>query len=122
MATKAANKRLLKEYASIQQQPPPFIHARPSEKNILEWHYILMGPPDSPFRGGEYHGQLLFPSDYPFKPPSIQMYTPSGSSSRLWLSLEFHSFLYSLGRFQPSTRLCLTMSDFHRSFPTQSSS
>lgn len=30
------------------------------------------GPPDSPFAGGEYHGVLLFPSEYPFKPPGIK--------------------------------------------------
>lgn len=40
----------------------------------------------------------MFPPDYPFKPPAIRMHTPSG-------------------RFQPSARLCLTISDFHpRSF------
>lgn len=40
----------------------------------------------------------MFPPDYPFKPPAIRMHTPSG-------------------RFQPSSRLCLTISDFHpRSF------
>lgn len=36
----------------------------------------------------------MFPPDYPFAPPAIRMHTPSG-------------------RFQPSTRLCLSISDFH---------
>ena len=36
----------------------------------------------------------MFPPDYPFKPPAIRMITPSG-------------------RFQTSTRLCLSISDFH---------
>jgi ubiquitin-protein ligase len=49
MATKAATKRLMKEYAALQQAPPPFIIAKPSEKNILEWHYVITGPPDSPY-------------------------------------------------------------------------
>lgn len=31
------------------------------------------GPPDSPYAGGEYHGVLLFPSEYPFKPPGIKV-------------------------------------------------
>ena len=31
------------------------------------------GPPDSPYVGGEYHGVLLFPSEYPFKPPGIKV-------------------------------------------------
>lgn len=36
----------------------------------------------------------MFPPEYPFAPPAIRMHTPSG-------------------RFQPSTRLCLSISDFH---------
>lgn len=94
MATPGATKRLTKEYASITKSPPPYIVAHPSEKNILEWHYILTGPPDTPYDGGQYWGTLTFPPDYPFAPPAIRMHTPSG-------------------RFQPSTRLCLSISDFH---------
>ncbi|CAO3633128.1 unnamed protein product [Cunninghamella echinulata] len=76
--------------------PPPYILARPVENNILEWHYVIRGPPDTPYHGGEYYGKLTFPTEYPYKPPAIRMSTPSG-------------------RFQPDTRLCLTMSDFHPS-------
>ncbi|KAL6718441.1 Ubiquitin-conjugating enzyme E2 6 [Lecanora helva] len=94
MATRAANKRLTREYATIQASPPPYIIAHPSETNILEWHYILTGPPGTPYAGGQYWGTLLFPPTYPFAPPAIRMHTPSG-------------------RFQPSTRLCLSISDFH---------
>ena len=36
----------------------------------------------------------MFPPEYPFAPPAIRMHTPSG-------------------RFQPSSRLCLSISDFH---------
>ncbi|SCZ97313.1 BZ3500_MvSof-1268-A1-R1_Chr4-2g07131 [Microbotryum saponariae] len=97
MASKQAAKRLSKEYQSMQRSPPPFVWARP---NVLEWHYILQGPSDSP---GEYWGTLLFPSDYPFAPPTIkfsyhtlQMMTPSG-------------------RFAPSQAICTSMSSFHPS-------
>lgn len=78
----------------MQREPPPFIWAAPDEKNILTWNYLIRGPPDSPFAGGEFHGVLLFPSEYPFKPPGIKMYTPSG-------------------RFQPDKKICFSMSDFH---------
>ncbi|KAG6902491.1 hypothetical protein C0995_016068 [Termitomyces sp. Mi166 len=94
MASKAAHKRLTKEYVSMQKEPPPFVWAVPDEKNILTWNYIIRGPPDSPYAGGEYHGVLLFPSEYPFKPPGIKMYTPSG-------------------RFHPDRKICFSMSDFH---------
>ncbi|KAL2063160.1 hypothetical protein VTL71DRAFT_6232 [Oculimacula yallundae] len=94
MASRAANNRLTREYKSISANPPPFIVAHPSEANILEWHYILTGPPDTPYHNGQYWGTLIFPTNYPFAPPAIRMHTPSG-------------------RFQPSTRLCLSISDFH---------
>ncbi|KAF1983691.1 UBC-like protein [Aulographum hederae CBS 113979] len=94
MATPAATKRLQREYVNIQKNPPEYINAHPSESNILEWHYVLTGPPNTPYAGGQYWGTLLFPSDYPFAPPAIRMHTPSG-------------------RFQPSNRLCLSISDFH---------
>ncbi|KAG6811074.1 hypothetical protein H0H92_009102 [Tricholoma furcatifolium] len=112
MASKAAHKRLTKEYVTMQKEPPPFVWAVPDEKNILTckadyfhlltdladcWfpgNYIIRGPPDSPYAGGEYHGVLLFPSEYPFKPPGIKMYTPSG-------------------RFHPDRKICFSMSDFH---------
>lgn len=94
MATPSAAKRLTKEYANISKSPPPYIIAHPSESNILEWHYILTGPENTPYEGGQYWGTLMFPPNYPFAPPAIRMHTPSG-------------------RFQPSTRLCLSISDFH---------
>ncbi|KAL5513021.1 UBC6 [Sanghuangporus vaninii] len=94
MASKAAFRRLTKEYVSMQQDPPPFVWAAPDEKNILHWNYIIRGPPDSPYTGGEYYGVVMFPSEYPFKPPGIKMLTPSG-------------------RFQPDKKICFSMSDFH---------
>jgi len=78
----------------MQMDPPPFVWAVPDEKNILIWNYLIRGPPDSPYTGGEYHGVLLFPAEYPFKPPGIKMFTPSG-------------------RFQPDKKICFSMSDFH---------
>ncbi|CDK25885.1 unnamed protein product [Kuraishia capsulata CBS 1993] len=94
MASKSAHKRLTKEYRAIQANPPPFIVAKASEQNILEWHYVITGPPETPYEGGQYHGTLSFPTEYPFKPPAIRMTTPNG-------------------RFQVNTRLCLSMSDYH---------
>ena len=43
---------------------------------------------------GKYHGRLVFPAEFPFKPPSIYMTTPNG-------------------RFKTETRLCLSISDYH---------
>ena len=41
-------------------------------------HYVIKGPEKSPYEGGYYHGKLVFPKDFPFKPPKIIMMTPNG--------------------------------------------
>jgi ubiquitin-conjugating enzyme E2 J2 len=89
-----ATGRLKKEAMLLARDPPPFIRAKPLEKDVLEFHYVIDGAPGTPYEGGRYHGQLRFPPEYPMKPPSVLMLTPSG-------------------RFQPGTRLCMSMSDFH---------
>jgi len=93
MASRGATKRLQKEYAALAKNPPPFILARPDEDNILDCHFIIRGP-EGVYEGGEYHGLLSFPPQYPFAPPGIRMFTPSG-------------------RFATNTKLCTSMSDFH---------
>lgn len=94
MVSRQAQKRLSKEYKAITANPPPFVEAKPNDENILEWHYIITGPPGTPYENGQYHGMLRFPAEYPYKPPGITMVTPNG-------------------RFACNTRLCLSMSDYH---------
>ena len=70
--------RLRREYMELQRNQLENIKAAPKETNIREWHYVISGQKDSPYSGGFYHGTVLFPSDYPYKPPTIRMMTPSG--------------------------------------------
>eukprot|EP00049_Salpingoeca_infusionum_P009212 m.152824 g.152824 ORF g.152824 m.152824 type:complete len:230 (+) comp14272_c2_seq4:100-789(+) len=93
-ASTQAIQRLRKEYRAIQANPPPFIEAVPLSSNILEWHYCISGLVDPPYNEGVYHGKLVFPPNYPLKPPAIYMITPNG-------------------RFATNTKLCLSISDFH---------
>ena len=89
-------RRLTRELMALLRDPmlSPKILARPLESNVLEWHYVIEGSAGTPYEGGFYHGKLLFPKEYPLKPPSVIMCTPSG-------------------RFVTDRRLCLSMSDFH---------
>lgn len=86
--------RLQQDYKNLKRDPVPYINAEPLPWNILEWHYVITGPENSPYVGGYYHGTLVFTQQYPFKPPSIYMRTPNG-------------------RFQTNRRLCLSISDYH---------
>jgi ubiquitin-conjugating enzyme E2 J1 len=61
---------------------------------MFEWHFTIRGAPDTDFAGGVYHGRILLPPEYPFKPPNIVFLTPSG-------------------RFETNTKVCLSFSSFH---------
>ncbi len=52
MAGKEAKVRLKKELLRLKKEPTPLIDANPREDNLLEWFYVLDGPPDSPYAGG----------------------------------------------------------------------
>jgi len=92
---KQALQRLKRELSLLDRSPHPNFIARPAEADMLTWHYVLFDlPVESPYAGGIYHGKLVFPREYPLKPPSILMCTPSG-------------------RFEVNKRLCLSMSDYH---------
>ncbi|XP_054640605.1 ubiquitin-conjugating enzyme E2 J2-like isoform X2 [Dunckerocampus dactyliophorus] len=93
-APTTATQRLKQDYLRIKKDPVPYVYAEPLPFNILEWHYVVKGPEKTLYEGGYYHGKLIFPRDFPFKPPSIYMITPNG-------------------RFKCNTRLCLSITDFH---------
>ncbi|CAJ1925157.1 unnamed protein product [Cylindrotheca closterium] len=94
MAPAMATARLRKELMNLKKAPPPDVLAEPDESNILKWFYGIRGASGTAFEGGIYIGKLVFPPQYPMKPPSIYMMTPSG-------------------RFEINTKLCMSMSDFH---------
>jgi ubiquitin-conjugating enzyme E2 J2 len=70
--------RLKQDYIRLKKDPVPYIVAEPLPSNLLEWHYVVRAPEDSLYKHGVYHGKLVFPSEFPFKPPAIYMTTPNG--------------------------------------------
>jgi ubiquitin-conjugating enzyme E2 D/E len=71
-----AARRLQREYAEIQQDPPVGCTAGPvNDNDFFNWEAMIFGPEDSPFNGGIFHLSIRFPSDYPFKPPIVTFKT-----------------------------------------------
>ncbi|KAG2239101.1 hypothetical protein Bca4012_023869 [Brassica carinata] len=89
-----AVKRILQEVKEMQANPSDDFMSLPLEENIFEWQFAIRGPSETEFEGGIYHGRIQLPSDYPFKPPSFLLLTPSG-------------------RFETNTKICLSISNYH---------
>ncbi|RKP24308.1 ubiquitin-conjugating enzyme/RWD-like protein, partial [Syncephalis pseudoplumigaleata] len=98
-----AVRRLLQEVRELQQDPSDAFIAYPLEDNLFEWHFTIRGTHGTAFEGGRqvagrearlYHGRLLLPTDYPFKPPNIILLTPNG-------------------RFELHKKICLSITGYH---------
>lgn len=84
--------RLQKEEQKLLKNP--LAHAVIRRKGALNFHFVLLGL-DGDYSGGYYHGVLELAEDYPFSPPKLKFYTPSG-------------------RFEVDTPICTTFTNFHR--------
>jgi ubiquitin-conjugating enzyme E2 J1 len=87
-------RRLLRELRDLEREPSDQYEAHPLEDNIFEWHFTIRGPKGTDFEGGAYHGRIILPPEYPFKPPDFV-------------------FLSSSGRFEVGSKICLTVSAHH---------
>ncbi|BGP22589.1 ubiquitin-conjugating enzyme E2 J1 [Rhodotorula toruloides] len=94
LSTRSAGvRRLLQEAKELENDDCPDFAAAPLEDDLFSWHFTIRGP-GGDYEGGLYHGKMVLPSEYPFKPPEIYMLTPSG-------------------RFEVNKKICLSISSFH---------
>ncbi len=89
-----AIKRIMADIRELNRHPSSRYYAAPLEDNMFEWHFTIRGPSQTDFQGGIYHGRIILPADYPFKPPNI-------------------IFLNKNGRFEVGTKICLSISAYH---------
>ena len=84
-ATGGAQRRIMKEYVDIQkdkdeQSTNASVAGRfwafMTESDIFKWKLIIQSPKDTVYGGAYFVASVVFPSDYPFKPPMFRFATP----------------------------------------------
>ena len=96
VVSKPTMTRLTRELKQFRACPPPYaplVHV--DENKILDWHILIQGVPDSAYEDGWYVMKITFKPQYPFQAPAVSVLTPNG-------------------RFQTSTSICMSMTEWHQ--------
>jgi ubiquitin-conjugating enzyme E2 D len=72
----ARNPRLQKELKLINEKESDNVSAGPVNDDITHWRGIIIGPTDTPYANEIMELNIVFPIDYPYKPPHIKFVNP----------------------------------------------
>jgi ubiquitin-conjugating enzyme E2 G1 len=42
------------------------------DENVFKWYITIIGPKDSPYEGGIFKAEMIFPKNYPLYPPEFK--------------------------------------------------
>lgn len=67
--------RITKELSKITNEPVEGVTVLPVDQ-IDKWTVQIQGPPGTPYEGGVFNVNVVFPKEYPIKPPEIAFNPP----------------------------------------------
>jgi ubiquitin-conjugating enzyme E2 C len=72
----SVTKRLQQELMQLMMSGEAGCSAFPEGDNLFQWAGTIHGSKDTVYEGLEYRLKITFPSDYPYKAPTIKFVTP----------------------------------------------
>lgn len=86
-------------YIELQKNPVEgFSAGLADDSNIFEWDILIVGPPDTLYEGGYFKAKLVFPKDYPDRPPTMTFTSPMFHPNGLYLNLKLIGVVYKDGK------------------------
>ena len=86
-----AIRRLNNELKDLKKFLPENCSAGPVSSNMYHWKGTIIGPTKSPYEGGVFVLDMVFPNDYPYKPPKVKfltkIYHPNISGQEICLDI-----------------------------------
>uniref|UniRef100_A0A7S3DLI0 UBC core domain-containing protein n=1 Tax=Palpitomonas bilix TaxID=652834 RepID=A0A7S3DLI0_9EUKA len=64
--------RLMSDHRELERNGPPGVSAGPHANDICKWDATILGPDETPWEGGCFPLKLVFPRDYPERPPRVR--------------------------------------------------
>jgi ubiquitin-protein ligase len=85
--------RLAKDIRDVLRNPleDSGIYYKHHESDMLTGYAMIIGPDNTPYRGGFYLFEIKYPTDYPYSPPHVIFSTKDGST-------RFHPNFYANGK------------------------
>ncbi|PRP75116.1 hypothetical protein PROFUN_03952 [Planoprotostelium fungivorum] len=87
-----AIKRISTDIREVLMSNNPLIHIFPDEDDVTHLEALIIGPSHTPYADGFFHFDLVFPIDYPWKPPRVQLMTTDNGR------VSFNPNLYANGK------------------------
>ncbi|ESQ30933.1 hypothetical protein EUTSA_v10012339mg [Eutrema salsugineum] len=60
----------------LQQNPSPIYSAGVEAEGVYVWAVTITGLPETPYEGGVFNLRIIFPPQFPWKPPKMHFRTP----------------------------------------------
>jgi ubiquitin-conjugating enzyme E2 G1 len=88
MASDQAALLLRKQLMELQKKPVEgFSAGLVDDSDVFKWEVLIIGPQDTLYEGGFFKAQLVFPKEYPQRPPKMKFITeiwhPNSQSIKL---------------------------------------